>query len=321
MSQIGRSPRIARRSPGPRIVASRMPGVGQAQLAVLRLQALEHEVDVAELADVLADHEDARVAREVRVEVAQQHLPAVDHRRRVRVLGGTTGTFSGESLRARCRGASCTARDSRVRYSSTNRASSSRAGDSSPRSWSSAREPRSTSPCDRVTFELSARLPAMLGDLGHSGLRRGSRPRRSRSSRIGDWNASHARSRAASTASLSAASQPSSCDSLAIPELDHPVAHPRDAVELVLELQPLLRLVALVAAARRVALRLRHLDHVEERRLVLPRARARRRSAYRLDQAPGSPSPRTTWMSMPGRSSGMKPRSTSEIEALVVARP
>src|SRR5207245_6171904 len=41
------------------------PGVRQPQLSVLRLQSLEREVDVAQPADVLADDEDAWIAREV----------------------------------------------------------------------------------------------------------------------------------------------------------------------------------------------------------------------------------------------------------------
>ena len=48
-------------------------GVGQSQLAVLRLQALEHQVHVAQPPHVLADDEDARVAREVSLEVLEQH--------------------------------------------------------------------------------------------------------------------------------------------------------------------------------------------------------------------------------------------------------
>ena len=59
------------------------PGVRQPQLSVLCLQSLEHEVDVAQPADVLADDEDAWIAREVGVEVADEHLPAVDRRRLV----------------------------------------------------------------------------------------------------------------------------------------------------------------------------------------------------------------------------------------------
>ena len=52
--------------------------------------------------------------------------------------------------------------------------------------------------------------------------------------------------------------------------LDDPVAHARDAVVLAFESQPFLRLVSLVAAASRVALRLRHLGDVDQGRLVLP---------------------------------------------------
>src|ERR1700694_2246926 len=55
--------------------------VGQTQVAVLRLQALEDEVDVAKLAHVLADDEDPWVAGEVRVEVADKDLPSVYGRR------------------------------------------------------------------------------------------------------------------------------------------------------------------------------------------------------------------------------------------------
>ena len=68
----GRADRLAqdRRLPNSR--------VGQPQLAVLGLQTFEDEVDVAEAAHVLADDEDPRVAREVGVEVAEQHHPAVD---------------------------------------------------------------------------------------------------------------------------------------------------------------------------------------------------------------------------------------------------
>ena len=60
-------------------------GIGQAQVAVLRLQALEHEVHVAKPAYVLADDEDARIARKVGVEVAKQDHAAVDSWRLVRV--------------------------------------------------------------------------------------------------------------------------------------------------------------------------------------------------------------------------------------------
>src|SRR2546425_10258119 len=62
-------------------------GVGDAQLAVLRLQALEDEVHVAELADVLADDDDPRIALEVLVEAADEQLPAVDGLRAIRVSG------------------------------------------------------------------------------------------------------------------------------------------------------------------------------------------------------------------------------------------
>src|SRR5207248_10599171 len=60
-------------------------------------------------------------------------------------------------------------------------------------------------------------------------------------------------------------------------ELDDPVAHARHAVVLALEPKPFLRLVPLVAAAGRVALRLRHLGDMDQRRLVLP--------AHLLDRA------------------------------------
>src|SRR4029077_14997588 len=52
------------------------------------------------------------------------------------------------------------------------------------------------------------------------------------------------------------------------PRLDDPVAHAEDAVELLLVAQPLLRLVALVAAAGGMALRLRQLVDMEEGRFV-----------------------------------------------------
>src|SRR5207237_5860658 len=45
--------------------------------------------------------------------------------------------------------------------------------------------------------------------------------------------------------------------------LDDPVAHPRDAVVLVFEAKPSLRLVSLVAAAWRMPLRLRHLGAMD----------------------------------------------------------
>src|SRR6266513_1373455 len=54
-------------------------GVDNALLAVLCLQSLEDEVDVAELSDVLAEDEDPRVALQVRVEAPQEHHPAVHH--------------------------------------------------------------------------------------------------------------------------------------------------------------------------------------------------------------------------------------------------
>ena len=57
-------------------------GVDDALLAVLGLQSLEDEIDVAELPDVLAEDEDAWVACEVLVEAAEEHHPAV-HRIRV----------------------------------------------------------------------------------------------------------------------------------------------------------------------------------------------------------------------------------------------
>ena len=60
-------------------------------------------------------------------------------------------------------------------------------------------------------------------------------------------------------------------------ELDDPVAHARHAVVLALEPKPFLRLVPLVAAAGRVALRLRHLGDMDQRWLVLP--------AHLLDRA------------------------------------
>ena len=52
-------------------------GVDDALLAVLRLQTFEYEVHVAELADIFAEDEDARIAREIRVEAAQEDHPAV----------------------------------------------------------------------------------------------------------------------------------------------------------------------------------------------------------------------------------------------------
>ena len=55
-------------------------GVGEAQLSVLGLQAFEHQVDVSQPSDVLAHHEDAWIAREVGVEVAEQHHPPVEGR-------------------------------------------------------------------------------------------------------------------------------------------------------------------------------------------------------------------------------------------------
>ena len=70
---------------------------------------------------------------------------------------------------------------------------------------------------DRVTLTASSSELVISATSGMS-TRRRIATARSRSARIGDWNASQARSRAASTASLSAASQPSSCDSLAIPD-------------------------------------------------------------------------------------------------------
>ena len=70
---------------------------------------------------------------------------------------------------------------------------------------------------DRVTLTASSSELVISATSGMS-TRRRIATARSRSARIGDWNASHARSRAASTASLSAASQPSICDSLAMPD-------------------------------------------------------------------------------------------------------
>src|SRR5216683_2592651 len=60
-------------------------GVGQPKIAVFRLQSLEHEVDIAQPPNILADYEKTRVTREVGVEVAQQDLAAVRGRRRIRV--------------------------------------------------------------------------------------------------------------------------------------------------------------------------------------------------------------------------------------------
>src|SRR5256712_3544902 len=62
-------------------------GVGDAQLAVLGLQTFEHEVHVAELAHVLADDDDPRIALEVLVEAADEQLPAVDGLRAIGVPG------------------------------------------------------------------------------------------------------------------------------------------------------------------------------------------------------------------------------------------
>src|SRR5207302_3103412 len=64
---------------------------------------------------------------------------------------------------------------------------------------------------------------------------------------------------------------------------DDPLAHAPDAVVLALESQPLLRLVSLVTAARRVTLRLRHLGDVDQGRLVLP-PHLVNRIRVRLDQ-------------------------------------
>src|SRR6266550_7957709 len=56
-------------------------GISEPQVSVFCLQALENEVHIAKLANVLADYEQARVTREVGVKVAKQNLPAVDARR------------------------------------------------------------------------------------------------------------------------------------------------------------------------------------------------------------------------------------------------
>ena len=72
--------------------------------------------------------------------------------------------------------------------------------------------------------------------------------------------------------------------------LDHPVAHPGDAVVLDLEPKSLFRLVALVAAAGRVPLRLRELGDVKERRLLLL-AHALDSAEVRLDQRRIVPAP------------------------------
>ena len=69
---------------------------------------------------------------------------------------------------------------------------------------------------DRVTLTASSNESVISATSGMSMLRRRATAR-SRSARIGAWNASQARSRAASTASLSAASHPSICDSPATP--------------------------------------------------------------------------------------------------------
>ncbi len=69
------------------------PRVGEAQVAVLCLQSLEHEVHITQPPDVLADHEKARVTREIGVEVAQQYLAAIDGRRLCRIDGGNHRYF------------------------------------------------------------------------------------------------------------------------------------------------------------------------------------------------------------------------------------
>src|ERR1700704_777439 len=61
--------------------------VGDAQRPVLLLQALVHKVDVPEPTDVLAKNDDPRVAREVRIETAQEDEAAIDRLRLRRILG------------------------------------------------------------------------------------------------------------------------------------------------------------------------------------------------------------------------------------------
>ena len=84
-----------------------------------------------------------------------------------------------------------------------------------PRVWCSAREALDITSA-RVTLCASSSELVISATSGMS-IRRRIATARSRSARTGVWNASQPRSRAASTASLSAASQPSIWDSLATP--------------------------------------------------------------------------------------------------------
>ena len=237
-------------------------GIDDALIAVLRLQSLEDEVDVAEFPDVLAEDDDAWITREVVVEASEEHDAAI-HRARIVGVGRCHGA---DPKRRLGRSAVQVRVEELVVLFSVGLDESGELVTGDSVAAAKRRQRAARRRCDETPARWLGRPQLLHARVEiRSALRGGRFEDREGLLAIGaDRREIRIPSVFADALDLGTHRALELVERRRVSQLfaNDPLAHPAYRIELDLEAQAVLRLVPLVRTARRVALRLRHLGDV-----------------------------------------------------------